>query len=255
MQSRPLTIAVIPSRYASTRLPAKPLIDLKGKTMVQRVYERTKQASLIDRVIVATDHDAIAEAVSAFGGEVMMTPESLRSGTDRVAYVAERIPEAELIVNVQGDEPLIVPAMIDQAVAPLINDPLITMGTLAKRIENAAELNNPAVVKVVIAANGNALYFSRSPLPHLRDNADTTTWPASHAYYKHVGLYIYRRTLLLEYASWPESPLEQAEKLEQLRMLERGGEIHVAITEFNTVSIDTPDDVRTVTAMLEDGAL
>lgn len=251
MSQKPATVAIIPSRFGSTRLPAKPLVDLLGKPMVQRVYERARMAKCIDRVIVATDHERIADAVRKFGGEVMMTPESLRSGTDRVAWAANRLPDAGIIVNIQGDEPLIVPAMIDEAVEPLLNDLNRELATLAKVIDRAEDLINPAVVKVVLDRNNDALYFSRSPIPYCRDTAAMVEWPGKHRFYKHIGLYVYRRTVLMEAAGWEQTPLERAEQLEQLRMLEHGRSIHVRITEHDTVSVDTPDDVHRVIELLQ----
>lgn len=239
------TVAIIPARHGSTRLPAKPLVDLCGKPMVQHVYERTAQARLVHQVIVATDHPAIADAVKSFGGEAIMTPSDLQSGSDRIAYAARLVAGADLIVNVQGDEPLILPDMIDQAITPLLNDRAIVVGTLVKEIHSAEEIANPNIVKAVLDREGNALYFSRSPIPCFRDAAPET-WHSLHQYYKHIGLYVYRREFLIEYASWPESRLERAERLEQLRILENGYRIHAAVTVHDTIPIDTSDDVARV---------
>jgi 3-deoxy-manno-octulosonate cytidylyltransferase (CMP-KDO synthetase) len=248
MSQRPTVAAIIPSRYASTRLPAKPLVDLCGKPMVQRVVEQARRARLVDRVIVATDHEAIAAAVRAFGGEAVMTAPELPSGSDRIAAVARTL-SADIIVNVQGDEPLIAPEMIDQAIAPLLADPAILSGTIVRPIDTAEDVHNPNVVKAVLDAQGFALYFSRSPIPYQRDESPDT-WHLRHRYYKHFGLYVYRRAFLLEYASWPATPLELSEKLEQLRILERGYRMKAAVTDFDSIPVDTAADADRVRAIL-----
>lgn len=236
--------AIIPARYASSRFPGKPLADIVGKPMIQHVYERTRQARSVDRVVVATDDERIREAVVRFGGEVVMTRSDHPSGTDRLAEVAATI-DAELIVNVQGDEPLIDPAMIDQAVEPLLRDPSIEMGTLKCRIDKEGDFKNPNIVKVVTDRDGFALYFSRASIPFQRDKADVDG-----PRFKHVGLYVYRRELLLKYPEMPETPLEIAEKLEQLRALEHGYRIFVAETELLSVGVDVPEDLQAVLAEL-----
>ncbi|MBI5215608.1 MAG: 3-deoxy-manno-octulosonate cytidylyltransferase [Ignavibacteriae bacterium] len=243
-------LGVIPARYTSVRLPAKPLVDLCGKTMVQRVYEQAKKATLLTRVIVATDNEAIAHVVKSFGGEVMMTSPELRSGSDRVAAVAREI-ETDIVVNIQGDEPLIEPEMIDQAVRPLIQDSTTQVGTLIRKIETADELLNPNIVKVVLDENQFALYFSRSPIPYLRESTTKDDWHTRHQYYKHIGLYVFRKEFLLEYSSWQESKLEQAEKLEQLRILEHGVRIKAAVTEFDSIPIDTAEDAERVRTIIK----
>ena len=218
--------------------------------MIQHVYERTKRAKLIDNVVVATDHEKIAETVKAFGGEVIMSPAELPTGSDRIAWTAGKLPHADIIVNVQGDEPLISPQMIDQAVEPMINDPSIAVNTLAKKISDPKDVLNPNVVKVVVENNGYALYFSRSPIPNIRDQKDQTKWLLEHSYLKHFGIYVYRKEALLKFAGWKESSLEHAEKLEQLRFLENGYRIKVTLTEFDTIPIDTEDDARRVREIL-----
>lgn len=243
-------VAVIPARYASQRLPAKPLIDLLGKSMIQRVYEQASRASLLSQVVVATDDDRIASAVRAFGGEVIMTSETIRSGSDRVAAIASILP-AEIFVNVQGDEPLIAPQMIDEAVRVVLDDPGADVGTLARGIDSPADLFSPAVVKVVLGADRTALYFSRSAIPFIRDEADQSQWLRHHMFYKHVGIYVFRRSFLLNYPSLSESILERTEKLEQLRILEHGYRIKVGITEFESISVDTPEDVGRVIEVLK----
>ena len=242
-------VAIIPSRYASERLPAKPLADICGRPMVQHVYERTARASLVDRVIVATDDERIAAAVRGFGGEVRMTPAACTSGSDRIALVARDLPGTRIVVNVQGDEPLIPPAMIDQAVQLLLDDPSLEAGTVVRRITDPADLTNPAVVKAVLDAQGRCLYFSRSPIPHVR-GTDPGRWPEQTACFKHFGLYVFRRDFLLAYAALAPTPLEQAEKLEQLRILEHGHRLGAAITGFDSVPVDTPADLERVRALI-----
>ena len=244
-------IGIIPARYASTRLPAKPIVDICGKPMIQRVYEQARQSKLINRLIVATDDERIAVVVRKFGGEVTLTPLDIRSGSDRVAYVAGSLSEADIVVNVQGDEPLIVPEMIDQAIRPLVDDPSIPVGTLVKKIDSSGELLNPGIVKVVIDDGGFAMYFSRSPIPFARDVTRMEEWHGRHQYYKHIGLYVYRRSFLLEFAGWDESPLERAEKLEQLRILEHGYRIKAAVTTFDSIPVDTAEDVERVKTILQ----
>jgi 3-deoxy-manno-octulosonate cytidylyltransferase (CMP-KDO synthetase) len=243
-------IAVIPARYASQRLPAKPLIDLLGKSMIQRVYEQASKASLLSQVVVATDDDRIAAAVRAFGGEVIMTSETIRSGSDRVAAIAGILP-ADIFVNIQGDEPLISPHMIDEAVRVVLDDPDADVGTLARRIESPSDLFNPAVVKVILGTDRTALYFSRSAIPFVRDEADQSQWLRHHLFYKHVGIYVFRRSFLLKYPSLSESTLERTEKLEQLRILEHGYRIKVGVTDFESISVDTPEDVGRVIEVLK----
>jgi len=250
---KPKVIAIIPARYASTRLHAKALIDLCGKPMIQHVYERTRQAALIDRVIVATDHEMIVEAVRHFGGEVIMTPAELKSGSDRIAFAAKSLDDADIVVNVQGDEPLIEPQMIDQAVIPLIHDPgsKVNVGTVVKRIRASEELWNPNIVKAILDAEGNVIYFSRSVIPFLRDNIEKNSWHLHHAYYKHFGLYVYRKEFLLRFSAWNEASLERVEKLEQLRIIENGYRIKTVVTEFDTIPVDTAEDADRVRKVLE----
>jgi 3-deoxy-manno-octulosonate cytidylyltransferase (CMP-KDO synthetase) len=233
----PKTVAIVPARYASTRFPGKALADLWGKPIIQHVWERTRQARLCDRVIVATDDERIAAAARGFGAEVTMTRPDHPSGTDRVAEVAAGIA-ADLIVNVQGDEPLIEPASIDAAIAPLLADASIPMGTLCCPIEDVEELANPNVVKVVCDQAGFALYFSRLPIPFVRDRG------AQAVRYRHIGLYVYRRDFLLSLASLPPTSLEQAERLEQLRVLEHGHRVRVVVVPPSSPGVDTPTDLE-----------
>lgn len=246
--------AIIPARFASSRFPGKVLAEILGKPMVQHVYERTAKAALVSEVIVATDDERIASAVRAFGGRVEMTDKGHETGTDRLAEVAERLG-SEIIVNVQGDEPLIEPAMIDEAIKPLIEDPEILMGTLKSRIKNLHDFLSPNVVKVVTDWQGFALYFSRSPLPNFRDKwndlKDEKFASGKLLCYKHVGLYVYRRLFLLKYSRMAPTFLELAEKLEQLRVLENGCRIKVTETGYETIGVDTQADLEKVLERLK----
>jgi 3-deoxy-manno-octulosonate cytidylyltransferase (CMP-KDO synthetase) len=244
------TVAVIPARYASTRFPGKPLISIGGKTMIERVWEQARQAKLVSKVIVATDDERIANAVRSFGGEVALTRADHRSGTERVAEVAAAHKEAEILVNVQGDMPLIDPAAIDAAIEALREDESVNMATLAVPISNAAEIMDPNVVKTVVDFDGNALYFSRAPIPWVRDRGG----PVHAKHLKHLGLYVFRREALLEFATFPQGDLERIEQLEQLRWLENGNRIRVAEIEQESVEVDTPEDVKRVEKMLASGA-
>ena len=235
-------VIVIPARYGSTRFPGKPLARLWGKPVIEHVYRRAKQSRLCRRAIIATDNERIAAAARAFGAEVALTRSDHVSGTDRVAEVAEGL-EAELVVNVQGDEPLVDPGAIDAAVEPLAGDPGIAMGTLCAPLEEVEDLANPNVVKVVLDEAGFALYFSRLPIPFVRDSGAEVTR------YRHIGLYVYRREFLLELARMGPTPLEQAEKLEQLRVLEHGGRIRVVVVRKASPGVDTPEDLARLEKM------
>jgi len=239
--------AVIPARYASTRFPGKALADIGGKPMIQHVYERTCRASLVSRVIVATDDQRIADVVTRIGGEVIMTSVGHETGTDRLAEVALGL-DSDLVVNVQGDEPLIDPSMIDQAIEPFLGDPDLQMGTLKTRVLCLHDFLSPNVVKVVTDVNGFALYFSRSPLPFFRDKwkdlKDDSFASGRMLCYKHIGLYVYRRRFLLEFAAMTPTFLEISEKLEQLRAIENGVRIRVVETEFTSIGVDTPEDLN-----------
>ena len=239
-------IAIIPARYASTRFPGKPLADLLGKPMIQWVHEGASRARSVDRVVVATDDERIYKAVEAFGGEARMTRGDHPTGTDRLAEVAE-VMEGDLVVNVQGDEPLIDPQMIDLAVGPLMKDASIPMGTLKTPLASVEEFLNPNVVKVVTDREGFALYFSRAPIPHPRDLAGDllASFPQLNAH-KHLGLYVYRRDFLLKFPRLTSTPLENLEKLEQLRALEHGYRIRVVPTELTSTGVDTPRDLERV---------
>ncbi len=239
-------LAVIPARYGSTRLPGKPLISIGGKTMIERVWERVRRATLVSRVIVATDDERIRSAVKSFGGEVVLTRADHRSGTERVAEVAAAQRDAEILADVQGDMPLIDPAAIDAAIEALRADENASMATLAVPIGNPADIMDPNVVKTVLDFDGNALYFSRAPIPWVRDRQGSVH--AKHL--KHLGLYVFRREALLDFATFPQGDLERIEQLEQLRWLENGNRIRVAETEHESVEVDTPEDVKRVEQML-----
>jgi 3-deoxy-manno-octulosonate cytidylyltransferase (CMP-KDO synthetase) len=236
---------VIPARYASTRLPHKMLLRDTGKSLLQHTWEAACVADKPEGVLVATDHAEIAREVERFGGEFVMTSSDCASGTDRVAAVARKLPRAEIIVNVQGDEPEISPAAIDRVIELLDSNPAAGMATLATPIRGPEQLTNPACVKVVFDNAGRALYFSRSQIPFLRDppaDGDSSSFNDPPLWFQHLGLYAYRREVLLEVAALPPSPLEQAEKLEQLRMLQSGGTILVGVVEQASSGIDTPAD-------------
>jgi 3-deoxy-manno-octulosonate cytidylyltransferase (CMP-KDO synthetase) len=216
--------------------------------MLEHVFERTSLARYLTSVVIATDDERIAGAARGFGAPVRMTRADHASGTDRVAEVASA-DSAEVIVNIQGDEPLIDPAAIDAAILPLIHEPDIVMATLKKRIEEPREIGDPNVVKVVTDRGGNAIYFSRSTIPHVR-TAGQAGEPAT-AHFKHIGLYVYRRDFLLSYSDLPVGPLEQAERLEQLRALENGYPIRVVETEYESLGVDTPEDLERVSKLFE----
>lgn len=235
-------VAVIPARYASTRFPGKPLADLIGRPLIEHVYRRVSDCRQVGTVIVATDDERINKAVEAFGGRVQMTNAAHVSGTDRVAEVARGL-DCEIVVNVQGDEPLIEPAMIEEALQPFA-DHHVQMGTLRRRLDDSQEFASPNVTKVVIDRDGNALYFSRTPIPYRRDpDAPLDAW-------KHVGLYVYRRRFLLDFARMAPTALERQEALEQLRALEHGIKIRVVETRHNSISVDTPEDLEKVRRLL-----
>jgi 3-deoxy-manno-octulosonate cytidylyltransferase (CMP-KDO synthetase) len=249
------TLAIIPARFASTRLPGKPLADILGKPMVQHVYERARRARRVDRVLVATDDERIAAAVRGFGGEVVLTSPHHPTGTDRLAEAA-RGEDASVIVNVQGDEPLLDPGAIDSAVAGLDGDPGLALSTLAVPIHDPQEMLSPSVVKVVCDARGEALYFSRSPIPAVGPGRAGVADAAAEAVRRglarrHLGLYAYRREALLRFAALPPAPLEQAEGLEQLRALHHGLRIRVVEMEGGAgPAVDTPEDLERVRALM-----
>ena len=240
-------LGVIPARFASSRFPGKVLAQISSKPMIQHVYERCARARYLTSTIIATDDERVYSVAKGFGARVTMTRADHPTGTDRVAEVASA-ENAEIVVNIQGDEPLIDPAAIDAAILPLFHDSEIVMGTLAKRIENAREITDPNVVKVVADRRGDAIYFSRCPIPFVRTQAGMPVLPP---YFKHIGLYVYRRDFLLRYSSLPVGPLEEAERLEQLRALENGYRIRVVETEYESLGVDTPEDLERVSRLFE----
>jgi 3-deoxy-manno-octulosonate cytidylyltransferase (CMP-KDO synthetase) len=238
-------VIVIPARYGSTRLPGKPLLSLSGKPMIQRVYEQAKKAKTAGRVIVATDDERILKAVEGFGGEARMTRTDHRTGTERIAEVAAHM-EGEVFVNVQGDEPLLDPVAVDTAVNSLLEEPAAAIATVAVLIRTPADIMDPNVVKTVLDFEDHAIYFSRAPIPWVRDSAHKT-----HArHLKHLGLYVFQREALLEYPTLPQGELERLEQLEQLRWMENGWKIRVAEVEHDAVSVDVPEDVVRVEGLL-----
>jgi len=243
-------LVVIPARYGSTRLHAKPLADLLGQPMIQYVYEGAMKAKSVERVIVATDDPRIEKAARSFGAEVMLTSSNHETGTDRIAEVAGRVAYP-WIVNLQGDLPLIHPEMLDGLIEPCVQGK-IRMGTLAREITREEDLLSPHVVKVVMDAKGRALYFSRSPIPFLRDGREPGYIPPK-TYFKHYGIYFYQRDFLFEFTRLPRGRLEQMEKLEQLRALEAGQSIRVIETKHDSWEVDTPADLEKVKGILTRG--
>lgn len=241
-------VGIIPARHASTRFPGKPLAPVAGKPLIQRVVEQCQKAKSLSEVIVATDDERISSAVKKFCRVEMTSPDH-PSGTDRIAEVAGKI-SCDAIVNIQGDEPLIEPAVVDAVAGALAN---CEMSTAATRIKSSAELDNPNVVKVVVSAAGRALYFSRRTIPYLRDAArgSANEQLAAFPFFKHVGIYGYRRDTLLRLVKFPVSPLENAEKLEQLRALENGTPIAVVTVNYDSLGVDTPEDVEWVERYLK----
>ena len=270
-------VGIIPARWHATRLPGKPLAEIAGQPMIHHVYQRASQAASLARVVVATDDERILAAVRAFGGEAVLTSPDHRSGTDRVAEAAGS-QAADVVVNIQGDEPLIDPHAIDSLVAPFESRPELSMTTLAVEIRTAEEIADPSVVKVVLDRQGYALYFSRHPIPYFRGEGSgvggrggaarsepgpSSTLPNLTPHprpltpgaqrLKHIGLYAYRADFLQAFSRMEPTPLEQAEALEQLRVLENGERIFVVLTEHDAVSVDTPEDLARVRAMMERG--
>jgi 3-deoxy-manno-octulosonate cytidylyltransferase (CMP-KDO synthetase) len=239
-----MRLIVIPARYASTRFPGKPLHLIAGRPLVQHVWERCRQCRLADRIVVATDDARILEACQQMGAEAVMTSPDHVSGTDRIAEVAQLFPEADLIVNVQGDEPLISPELVDALFQALIDEPALDMVTAAKPIPNGPLVDDPSIVKCVTTTTGRALYFSRSRIPFLRNDDPRLR------YLWHKGIYGYRRAFLLQFVAWPPSMLEMTESLEQLRALENGASIHVFETTEDSPGVDTPEQAAAVERIL-----
>ncbi|HNZ20131.1 MAG TPA: 3-deoxy-manno-octulosonate cytidylyltransferase [Candidatus Hydrogenedentes bacterium] len=243
----PVVVGVIPARYASTRFEGKVIAPLAGKPLVVHVYERALEAARISSVIIATEDDRVRDAVLPFGARVVMTRPDHPSGTDRVAE-AVADSNADIVVNIQGDEPLIDPRLIDAAIQPLVDEPAVAMATARRRLQDQRSVEDPNVVKVVCDARGRALYFSRWPIPYVRGQSPNAAFGC---YWQHIGLYVYRREFLLEFARMAPTPLEQLEKLEQLRALENGYPIAVVDTEYASVGVDTPEDLKRVEMLLQ----
>ncbi len=241
-----MTIAVIPSRYASSRLNGKPLVLIAGKPMIQRVYEQAQKSRSISQAVVATDDKRIFDAVKSFGGEAVMTSASCRSGTDRVAQTADilNIKPDDIVINIQGDQPIFNPATLDEMLAPFGEDPELVMSTPAFKIEDKREITDPKDVKVTFDNNGFAMYFSRAQIPWPRDEGTDA------AFYKHLGFYAYKKSFLDKLVDLPTGRCEQIEKLEQLRVLEFGYKIKVVITEYDSPEIDLPEDIKRVEAKI-----
>jgi len=242
-------IGIIPARYASTRFPGKPLAVLGGKTVIQRVYEQA--AHVLEEAYVATDDERIMQAVEAFGGRAVMTRSDHKSGTDRIEEAAEKIgTQADVIINIQGDEPFVQKSQLE-TLKQLFDDPTTQIGTLGKRFESMEAVLNPNSPKIVTDQRGFALYFSRSVIPFVRGK-EQQEWLDHYPFLKHLGLYAYRREVLREVTLLPQSPLEKAESLEQLRWLENGYRIRVGLTDVETVGIDTPEDLQRAEQFLQD---
>lgn len=239
-----MIIGVIPARFASTRLMGKPLADIGGKPMLQHTWESAMKSKLLNDVVIAVDDEKVAQVAKGFGAKVYITPKNISTGSDRIAYVIRNIPSADIVVNIQGDEPFIKGRMIDQAIEPLLFDGSVNVSTLAKRIENPDELKTPSIPKVVFDYNNFAMYFSRSPIPYVRDAKTNIDRIQKCEIYKHIGLYVYKKESLFRFTELKPTDLEQAEKLEQLRMLEHGFKIKIVVTEYESLSVDTPDDLE-----------
>lgn len=238
------SLGIIPARFASSRFPGKPLVMIGGKTMIQRVYEQCLKTSVLDDVIVATDDERIFDHVLSFGGNVKMTSADHPTGTDRIAEVAREMTDFEFVVNIQGDEPFIRPEQIESVLSVFGKNKNAGIVTGVRLVENVEDIHNPNVVKVVFDKNGKALFFSRNPIPFLR-NEKKEDWQAIH-FYKHIGMYAFRRSTLLEITQLPPSRLEQLESLEQLRWLENGFDIFTTELPFDSFGIDTPEDVKRI---------
>lgn len=232
------TVGVIPARFASTRFPAKILAKIGGKPMIEHVYARAKSCRELDFLLVACDHPQVFEAIKAFGGKAVMTDPNHPSGSDRIAEAVKDL-DVDIIVNIQGDEPFIDPNTVDNLALLLKEDPACSMGTVIKAITKDEDFLNPNVVKCVVDLQGYALYFSRSSIPYNRNEKQ----PENLVNYKHVGLYAYRKSFLLQYKDWPKSVLEMTEQLEQLRVLERGYRIKTVVTTAESIAVDTPEDL------------
>jgi len=242
-------IGIIPARYDSKRFPGKVLADILGRPLIQRVYEQARKVELLDEILVATDNEEIFKVVENFGGKAVMTSSNCKSGTDRLAEVAGSL-DADIFINIQGDEPLISPELISRVAQALIEDNAIEIATVARKVTTQEELNNPNVVKVVIDNDGFALYFSRAQIPYVRDFLEIKNLGS--VCYKHIGLYGYKRGFLLNFALMKQGPLEKVEDLEQLRALENGYKIKVVITQRDSIGVDTQEDLEKVRKILRE---
>lgn len=247
-----MILGIIPARYASSRFPGKPLAEIEGKTMIQRVYEQCKKADKLSSVIVATDDVRIFQHVQSFGGEVEMTDPAHPSGTDRIAEIAARQTRFSHVINIQGDEPLINPAQIDQLCTTLTQASEPTIATLIKRIDQTAQLHSPHVVKTVIDHQGYALYFSRSPIPYSRAQEAEASHLQQYPHYQHLGIYGFQRKILLQLAQLDKTNYEKIESLEQLRWLESGYRIKTAVTTLHSYAVDTPEDLEIVRKLAQE---
>jgi len=239
-----MIVGIIPARFASTRLLGKPLADICGKPMIQHTYESSLKSKLINEVIIAVDDEKVAQVAESFGAKVIITPKDIATGSDRIAFVAKNLPNAKIIVNIQGDEPFIKGEMIDQAIEPLLFDLKVNVSTLAKKIDNIQDLKSPSIPKVVFDYNNFALYFSRCTIPYVRDARTNLDRLQKAEIYKHIGLYVFRRDWLFKFTELAPTDLEKTEKLEQLRMLENGFKVKVVVTEFENLAVDTPEDLE-----------
>ncbi len=239
-----MIVGIIPARFASTRLMGKPLADICGKPMIQHTWQSAKKAKLLDKVVIAVDDEKVFQVAKSFGAEVYLTPREVASGSDRIALVAAKLPEAQIIVNIQGDEPFIKGKMIDEAIEPLLFDKKVSLSTLAKRITTVEEMKAASVVKVVFDYNNYAMYFSRAPIPYARDARTNLERVENAEMYKHVGLYVYRKEVLQKFTTLRQTDLEMTEKLEQLRFLEHGFKMKIVVTEYDSLSVDTPKDLE-----------
>lgn len=241
------TLGMIPARFASTRFPGKPLVEINGKTLIQRTYENTKTCKALDDLVVATDNQKIFDHVKSFGGNVVMTSPKCPTGTERLAEaVSQYYPDVDLIINIQGDEPFLEPVVIEKVIESLDSDLVAVMSTAVVKITTAEEALSSSVNKCVMDENGNALYFSRNLIP----GGHGVKWRPEITYYKHLGIYGYRRDFLLHYAELEPTPLQLAEDLEQLKVLEHGYRIKVAVVESDSIGVDHPEDIKKIEQLL-----
>ncbi|MFC1553639.1 3-deoxy-manno-octulosonate cytidylyltransferase [candidate division KSB1 bacterium] len=243
-------LGIIPARYWSTRFPGKPLAPISGKPMIQRVYEQAVKAKKLTDVIVATDDDRIVECIEEFGGKYVMTESNIKTGTERVAAAAESI-EADIILNIQGDEPLVPPEILDQLVETMISDTDIPVCTPVTKITSENDLSDPNQARVIFDNKDNALYFTRAAVPFNRDESDFKDWLSNGTYWKHIGIYCFRRDFLYKFVEMSEGRLEKIEKLEQLRILENGYQTKVVRTDYSPVCVDVPKDIKKVEKILD----